>query len=181
MNSAYAASVGHQAGLLVKDLPLRSKVTLRTLGDYDPTKQALIRLDWVISLNNTAEDVARTVEDVTAGIPALVARRTLKPQMTTNILGFLENTAQIADCRAYPTTVALISDGIEDSGYARLNTVKGELPLPKTRIFDHCDKLEILGLGRGSRNPALTSHLREQWNAWAQAAGFRSFLGLGDW
>ena len=103
--------------------------------------------------------------------------------MKTNILGFLENRAQVKDCEKYKTLIVLVSDGMEDSVLGRLTQLDAKLPLPSTKLFNHCDELEILGIGTGSHNPdpAFTDHLRQQWQAWADAAGFVEFEGLNDW
>ena len=41
--------------------------------------------------------------------------------------------------------------------------------------------LVILGLAQGVNDPRETQRLRDEWTAWAQAAGFKSFIGLNDW
>lgn len=164
---------------MVSTLPPRSMVTLRTLGDYNP-KDELIRQDWTISRLNRAEDVAHILEMVVGAIPSLVAKHRIKPQMTTNILGFLQNMAQVVDCKTYRTDVVLLSDGMEDSPYVRLTNTHVTLPLPPSPIFHDCEELEILGIGSGSHDPRLTPYLRDQWGAWAKAAGFKTFTGLND-
>jgi len=178
-SAPYAANVARTLATMISALPPRSKVTLRTLGDYNP-RDELIRQDWTISTLNRAEDVAGIVQSVVGAIPSLVAKGRIRQQMTTNILGFLQNMAQIVDCKAYRTDVVLLSDGMEDSPYVRLINTQATLPLPPSSIFKDCEQLEILGIGSGSRDPRLTPYLRDQWGAWAKAAGFNSFTGLND-
>jgi hypothetical protein len=120
------------------------------------------------------------VETLIAGVPVLVARRTLTVQESTNIIGFLENTAQVVDCSTMPTTVVLISDGIEQSEYVSLTEPSAKLP-PPSPMFAGCEELQILGLGQGTQSPTFTAHLRDEWARWAAQAGFIAFTGLNDW
>lgn len=176
----YAAKVARRVGPIISSLEPRSIVTLRTFGAYDVTVQDL-SYDRVISSRHRPEDVARTVQGIIAGVPTLIEKGTLSAQMATNIVPFLENMAEVVDCKAHATEIYLITDGLEDSEYARLIEPKSTLPLPTKRIFWRCQTLEILGLGVGSKSPLVTSHLREQWTSWAKAAGFKEFHGLNDW
>ncbi len=114
-------------------------------------------------------------------MPKLVHEGKLHSQGSTNIVAFLENMAATTDCRAQPATVVLASDGIEDSRLANLSHGGGQLPMPSRAIFAGCDQLVILGLAQGMNDPRQTQRLRDEWQAWAQAAGFKSFTGLNDW
>ncbi len=179
-NDQYAAKVAARLVPVIGALVPRSEVTLRTFGVYDPTRQQL-RLDRTISSVHPAEEVAAIIEGVIKGIPTLVKKGTLQAQPQTNIVAFLENTAELVSCNKVYTQVVLVSDGIEDSELARLTTVGAKLPPPAQKLFKNCRSLEILGIGVGSKSPALTNHLRDEWGAWAKAAGFKDFSGLNDW
>ena len=179
-NDAYAAKVAERLMPMLRNLEPRSQVTLRTFGVYDPTRQQL-RIDRTISSLHPAEEVAAVVQGVVKGIPTLVKRGTLQAQPATNIVAFLENTAELVDCRHNATNIVLVSDGIEDSSIARLTKLNAVLPPPESKLFKNCKGLEILGIGVGANSPQLTNHLREQWDAWAKAAGFKDFSGLNDW
>lgn len=179
-DDAYARKVAERLAPLVARLEPRSLVTLRTFGAYDPTANNL-RLDRVISSKNPKEEVARVVEGIVAGVPTLVANGKLNMQMTTNIVPFLENMAEVVDCKAHRVEIYLVTDGLEDSEYARLADQRSALPAPAEKLFARCQKLEILGLGLGGKSPGLTNHLRAQWSGWAKAAGFKEFHGLNDW
>lgn len=179
-NEAYSAKVAERIVPELRSLEPRSQVILRTFGVYDPTLQQL-RIDRVISSTHPAEEVAAIIEGVVKGVPKLVQQGTLKVQPETNILAFLENAAELVDCRHYYTEVILVSDGIEDSSLAHLTSTRAALPPPKSKLFRSCKSLEILGVGVGAKSPALTNHLRDEWAAWAKAAGFRDFSGLNDW
>ncbi len=177
---AYAAKIADRVAPLVEDLPIKSKLTLRTLGNYGGTGNNL-RLDRVISTKDRSEDVARLVQGIIAGVPTLIEKGTLQVHNRTNIVPFLENMAEIVDCRAMSTRVILASDGVEDSQYVRLIKDGSSLPLPEDKIFNRCDELQILGLGQGVDNPTTTKRLRAEWRNWSIAAGFRTFQGLNDW
>lgn len=176
----YAAKIAERIAPYVEQLPLRGKLTLRTLGNYGGTGNNL-RLDRVISTNDRAEDVARLVQGIVAGVPKLIDNGTLKVHNRTNIVPFLENMAEIVNCRDTPTRIILASDGVEDSKYVRLVNSGASLPLPEDKIFSRCDELQILGLGQGVDNPNTTKRLRTEWRNWSIAAGFRTFQGLNDW
>jgi hypothetical protein len=180
IDQRYAAKVAQRVGPMIKPLKPHDEVKIRTFGSYDPREQPL-HIDQVVSARNLPDDVAEVTAGIIAGVPTLVGRGTLKTQESTHILAFLDNMAQIADCKARATTIVLASDGIEQSNQAQLTTEKGALPKPEGKPFAGCKSLQILGLGVGQKNPALTTHLREQWAAWAKAAGFEDFEGLNDW
>ena len=177
---AYAAKIADRIAPYVEQLPIKSKLTLRTLGNYGGGANNL-RLDRVISTKDRAEDVARLVKGIVAGVPTLIEKGTLKLHNRTNIVPFLENMAEVVDCRVTSTRVILASDGVEDSKYVRLVENGSKLPLPEDKIFNRCDELQILGLGQGVDNPNTTKRLRTEWRNWSIAAGFRTFQGLNDW
>ena len=182
-NSEYATKVAQRVGSEIQSLRPRSRVTLRSFGTYESKGNELLRYDVTISSVNRPETVEQLIETIITSIPLLVRRGTIKPQMQTNILGFLDNRAQLTECERYKTLIVLVSDGMEDSELGQLTRLDSKLPLPSSRIFNHCDKLQILGIGTGSHNhdPAFTDHLRQQWLAWAAAAGFVAFEALNDW
>ena len=177
---AYAAKIADRIAPYVEQLPIKSKMTLRTLGNYGGGANNL-RLDRVISTKHRAEDVARLVQGIVAGVPKMINDGTLKLHNRTNIVPFLENMAEVVDCRVTSTRVILASDGVEDSKYVRLVESGSKLPLPEDKIFNRCDELQILGLGQGVDNPNTTKRLRTEWRNWSIAAGFRTFQGLNDW
>lgn len=179
-NEAFAKRAAARVAPAIRDFPPRSLVTLRTFGVYDSGANPL-RFDKQISSINRAPDVAAAVETIIASVPAMVASGRLKAQPKTNIVAFLQTMAQTVDCRHNKTAIVLISDGLEDSDYARLTTEKAHLPPPSGTPFERCEDLQILGLGVGANRPALTEHLREEWAVWALAAGFKNFSGLYDW
>lgn len=176
----FAKRAAERVAPAIRDLPPRSLVTLRTFGVYDPTANPL-RFDKQISSINRAPDVASAVQTIISSIPAMVASGRLRAQPKTNIVAFLETIAQTINCKKNKTAIVLVSDGIEDSDYARLTTEKAHLPSPGRKMFERCDDLQLLGIGVGANRPAFTEHLREEWAAWAEEAGFKDFSGLYDW
>lgn len=177
---AYAAKIADRIAPYVEELPIKGKLTLRTLGNYGGSGNNL-RLDRVISTKHRAEDVARLVKGLVAGVPTLVDNGTLRVHNRTNIVPFLENMAEIVNCRETSTRIILASDGVEDSQYVRLIDSGAQLPMPEEKLFARCDELQILGLGQGVDNPNTTKRLRAEWRNWSIAAGFRTFIGLNDW
>lgn len=178
-NEAFARKVADRIRPMLEGLGPRSIVTLRTFGSYGSTADQL-RRDWTISARNRPEDVATVVHGIIAGVPQLVDRGQVRSQGYTNILAFLENTSQLVDCRAFEVIVVLATDGVEDSEYVRLQNANATLPEPE-RMFRGCDELHMLGIGQGLGSPSTTRRLREEWDTWADTAGFRVFVGLNDW
>lgn len=177
---AFAAKVGEKIGDMVRELGFASEVHIRTFGSYDAA-QNNFAYDTVLSVRSRPENVGGEVEKLVAGVPQLVARGKFHPQNYTNILGFLENMDQSFGCTSMPTTIVLASDGIEDSEYARLDKESSHLPLPSEKKFGRCESLQIFGIGQGTRSPKKTARLRDEWERWAHAAGFHSFVALNDW
>lgn len=179
-DSAYAARAGARVAEELKTLPLKSRVMVRTFGSYDGSANGL-KIDQVISAHARPDVVAQGIATLIANVPKLVAEGKLKAQGFTNIVPFLETEAEIVDCRTNEVHVVLLTDGFEDSEYAHLTRKGGHLPPPSSALFDGCEALTILGLGQGSGSPSATIHLRKEWQAYAERAGFRRFTGLYDW
>jgi hypothetical protein len=178
-DKAFAARVGMQVANTVRNLGMASEVHVRTFGSYDPSANNFA-YDTVISVRARPEAVAAEIQRLIAGTPRLVSSGRWRPQQTTNIVAFLDNSVRAQGCRGMPTTIILASDGIEDSDYTKLNR-GGHLPPPDRRLFRGCSALIIYGLGQGAGSPVLTNRLRSEWENWAREAGFTTFLGLNDW
>ncbi len=179
-DDAYAARAGARTAQELLALPLKSRVMVRTFGSYDGSENGL-KVDQVISAHARPRSVAQGVAELIAHVPALVRAGKLKSQGMTNIVPFLDTMAEIVDCKATDVRVILVTDGFEDSEYAHLTRHGGHLPAPASANYEGCDALTILGLGQGSGSPSATVHLRKEWKAYAEKAGFRRFTGLYDW
>lgn len=164
----------------IRDLPMRAKVTVRTVGSYQSTDHT-ISFDSQISRFAPGKKVSGQVSQLVGVIPQLVQQGKLSAHRQSNIVAFLTNISRTVDCSQNAVTVILASDGFEQSEYTDLKNADAELPAPEGRPFDGCVELQILGLGQGQRSPRTTERLYEQWERWAQRAGFSSFIGLNDW
>lgn len=180
LSDVFSNKAGRRLADRLADLPMRSKVTLRTFGSYSVNANPL-QFDRVISRRHPPDQVRNVVKGIVAGVPKLIADGRLKAQQQSNIVPFLMNMSQIADCAAVDTVVVLVTDGVEESEIARLNGGDGALPPPSGPLFEGCTLLEILGLGQGLASVSETRRLREIWQEWATQAGFKSFRGLNDW
>lgn len=178
-DDAYAARAGRKAVERIEGLAPHSRVMLRTFGSYDVTANAL-KVDQVISARAKPDAVADGLRVLIANIPKLIRDGKLEAQGFTNILPFLDTMSQVVDCAAQPTDYILLTDGFEDSEYAKLKA-GGKLPQPSGEPFKGCASLTILGLGQGAGSPSVTQRVRHEWRDWAKAAGFRHFAGLYDW
>lgn len=176
----YAEKVAMRIEGEIKDAPFASRITLRSFGTYNTLAETM-RYDRQVSRYVPAEVVAGKVRADIAAVPARVKAGELRAQGTTNILAFLDNMAQIVDCKAEKTTVILVSDGIEDSEYAKLVKEGATLPEAPADLFKRCESLQILGLGQGQKSPEVTNRTRAEWEKWAEGAGFKAFVGLNDW
>lgn len=182
MDDQFAAKVAARVGSMITGLGPRSRLVLRSFGTYDSSANATMNLDVLIAPKTArAEDMAQLVQQVISGVPQLVRNGKLHAQNSTNIIAFLDNMAATVDCRAQQATVILASDGVEDSRLANLSRGGGTLPRPSRAVFAGCDQLMIFGLAQGMHDPRQTQRLRDEWSAWAAAAGFRGFTGLNDW
>lgn len=178
MDAAYAARVGQRTADELDTLPVRSRIMLRTFGSYDSSANAL-KIDEVISSRAKPETVAEGIGALISAMPKLVSEGKLKAQGYTNIVSFLETTSQLVDCEASDVRIILLTDGFEDSEYAKLAS-GGSLPRPQA-FYPGCAELMMLGVGQGGGSPNVTRRVKEQWAGWAEAAGFRKFTGLYDW
>ena len=179
-NDDYARRVADRVAPMIEDLPLRARVMVRSFGSYDATSNTL-RIDQVLSARAKPADFARGLRTLITGVPKLVRDGKLVAQNKTNILPFLQPMSQVVDCADGPVTFVLLTDGVEDSEYARLKNTSATLPAPTHERFQGCSDLQILGLGQGLNSPKTTERLRSTWTGWAETAGFASFTGLYDW
>ncbi len=179
-DKAYAARAAARTAKEITALPLKSRVMLRTFGSYEASANGL-KVDQMITSHARPEAVAQGIATLIANVPTLVAQGKLKAQAKTNIVPFLDTMAEVVDCNASDVHVVLLTDGFEDSEYARLTRTGGSLPVPTDAAYRGCDELLILGLGQGGNSPAATKRLRAAWAAYATAAGFERFSGLYDW
>jgi len=181
-NASYAGSAAELVAEDIKKLPMASVVMIRTFGSYSGQRNNL-RIDRQVSSQRDEKPtaVAALVQEIITNVPKLVRDGTLQSQERTNIVPFLEDMAEFVDCSKMDTTVILVSDGIEDSEYARLKDRSDSLPRPSSAPYRGCSELEIVGLGQGANSPSFTEHLRDEWSAWAKAAGFRNFEGISAW
>ena len=165
----------------MRDEVPHSRVILRSFGAYNSDANSLLSLDVLIAPKSArAEDIAKLISGVIAGVPKLVRDGRVHEQNATNIVPFLANVSRVVNCRAMPVTIVLASDGVEDSQVANLKRRSATLPKPDA-IFAGCEELMILGIGRGLNSPADTERLRAEWMNWAQMAGFKTFTALNDW
>ncbi len=178
-SDVFAAQVADRLAEEIRELPVRSKVTVRSFGVYDTGSNPL-RIDQVISARARPADVADGIRALVSNLPRLVAEGRLEAQMKTNIVPFLETMAGGIDC-SKPTKIVLLTDGAEDSELGRLTRSGGKLPPAQAGSFSGCGELLMLGLGRGFDSPSTTARFRTAWTEWSDAAGFERFVGLYDW
>lgn len=177
---AYAGKVADRVAGMVEEMAFRSEIVVRTFGSYGGDTNTF-RFDATVSSRYRPDQLAADVRALISSVPELVGRGTWQAQKKTNILGFLENIAVVTDCHSLPTTVVLLTDGIEDSEYVNLRNETASLPAPPRAIFADCAEMQMLGIGQGTASPTTTRRLRDEWTAWSQDAGFQSFVGLNDW
>ncbi len=184
-NPAYAQKLADRVATEIKRLGLRSEVLVRTFGDLDPALNTL-SIQEVVSARNRPEAIAASVSTIVANVPRLVEDGKLSAQENTNIIAFIKTMHDaVGECKT-PTAFILLTDGLEDSEYARLRDPGSTLPQidirPRIDRRYKCDELQILGLGQGLETQASIDRLRAAWAAWAVGDGpFETFLGLNDW
>ena len=176
----FARKLAERVASEIGELGYASEVHVRTFGSYE-TSANDFHYDAVLSIHQRPADVGAEVAKLIASTPELIEKGVWHAQAKTNILAFLDNASAAFGCSGEPTSVVLLSDGIEDSEYAHLARANSDLPAPSGAPFKGCAELQILGLGQGQPSPEKTKQLRAIWSRWASAAGFQSFLGLNDW
>ncbi|MEQ1755987.1 MAG: hypothetical protein ABL973_17825 [Micropepsaceae bacterium] len=178
----FAFKVSERIKPLISGLAPHSRVLLRSFGSYNSSANSALSFDITIAPKTArADDMAKLISGVIAGIPQMIQQGRLQAQNSTNIVPFLMNMSKVVDCRVMPVHVILASDGVEDSQVANLSRRNSTLPAPSVAPFPGCEELQILGIGRGLNSPNDTQRLYGEWQFWAQAAGFKSFVGLNDW
>lgn len=185
-NPQFALKLAERVADEIETLPVRAEVLVRTFGDNDAAANTM-QINEVISARNKSDAVAEDVGLLIASMPTLVAEGKIPAQSTTNIIAFLQTMHEaIGECKT-PTRFILLSDGLEDSEYARLRLASSQLPPivikpPQDKRYK-CDELQILGLGQGLNKYEDIDRLRETWKTWAvgRERPFKSFVGLNDW
>jgi len=179
LDNRYAHKAALRVGGVVSELAYRSEYSIRTFGAYDSANNPFT-FDAIVSVRNEAEALKNDTVTFISNVPLLVQQSKLVTQNMTNILAFLEELSLNVNCKEMPTTVILVTDGVEDSEYVRLVHRNAKLPRPK-KIFKGCYELQILGIGRGVDSPTETKRLRKEWASWAKRAGFQEFNAYNDW
>ena len=111
--------MGARVAQELQALPLKSRVLVRTFGNYDSSSNTL-KIDQVITTQAKPQNVAVAVATLISNVPKLVREKKLSAQGKTNIVPFLETMSDVIDCKASDVRVILATDGFEDSEYARL-------------------------------------------------------------
>ncbi len=176
----FAERVGDRLFDMIANLRKRSDVRVRGFGDYGRSP-AQLSFDRRITLRPQAERFAGTVRAVVTSLPDLMDESRLRPTSESNILAFLEGMADGLDCQNRQVHIYLVTDGIEDSEFASMETAQSTLPSPPRALFEGCYQLQMVGLGQGQDSPLLGRQLRNQWEGWAEAAGFEDFVSLSNW
>lgn len=178
-DAGFADRAGERLRKLVSSLAIRSRVSIRSFGDYGESPASL-QQDRDISANASPGQVGDLVNQIVEKMPEIMAGGKIQPHTDSNIVAFLEGIAGAVDC-SRDTRLILVTDGLEDSEYVTITDDTGALPNPLGPIYEGCTQLQMVGLGRGQNSPVLTRHLQAQWQNWARQAGFKDFLGLVNW
>lgn len=177
-NAEFARGAGLWVARELEGLPEGSRVHIHTLGDYGQLEN-LTRVTLEVTPRRKAHKVARHAGGVVARVPELIKQGTVEGAKTTHLISYLENESYTMNCKAEPTRIILLSDGVEWSsevdGRALMAGQVG-LPEPTSKILEGCEGLTMLSIGQmQGGNPALTRHLIVAWRNWAEAAGIKTF------
>ncbi len=176
----YARKAAERVAKSVDGMLAGSEVIIRTFGAYEASHNPF-SYTGTISSRNRPEKLKNQIYQLISNVPQLIAKGVLESQNETNIIAFMEDLSVDLDCRDMYTKVILLTDGVEDSDYANLSQRGGKLPMPEEKYFRRCKEMEILGIGRGLDSPLKTRRLKDQWEAWSKAAGFKKFRAQMDW
>ncbi|MGF1457042.1 MAG: hypothetical protein ACFB6R_16880 [Alphaproteobacteria bacterium] len=178
-DEAFTRKTAARIGDRIERLPRGALVSLRSFGAHS-TMDTSLELDRSIGRGRSGAQASMFLRAIIAGMPTLVESGRIKAQAESNIIGFLQTVSRRIDCANERTVVLIATDGLEDSEFGKFAT-DDRLPAPETPLFEGCTRLEMLGLGRGGGSARLTARLIEAWDAWGQAAGFRTVILLDNW
>jgi hypothetical protein len=141
------------------------KIDIKLLGSLQAADN-LKSLSQTIGRNNKGKVAKAIIQHLTQDLPTRV-----KPQSTTNIIAFLEQTNFA--CRS-GGHVILITDGIEASSYMSPNDLlsgKKSLPKPSEFAIENLRgcRVTFYGIGVG-RSGQESKQLRRQWKVFITAA-----------
>ena len=181
-DDGYAARVGERIARDILGMDFQSELKIRTFGAFDERNNPFA-YDGQVKATYRREQMAKDAHQLISNVPNLGRAGKLRSQNQTNIIGFMQELSYHMSCKkGQPkTTVVLVTDGIEDSEFARLINRNSKLPAPSSKIFKGCHELQILGIGRGLGSPTAVERIRSEWGAWADAAGFKNFRALNSW
>ncbi len=186
IEQAIANRAAKLVGSRIASMKKGDSVRLRSLGTYGTAEQALY-VNIKLSRKARPHKVSKALEQLVSSLPALVKKGRLKLQNETNIIGFLETIAPSLDCTKKPTTILILSDGIEHSAYIKgrdLLLGKKKLPAPSGPILKGCS-LEMRGLAQQNKklksDPRWFARLNKNWARFAKAAGVAHFKAFAEY
>ncbi len=179
----FARRAAERVSTVIEDLGPRSTIKVRGFGDYG-TDTDEIRFDWVISLRQNADSVARRVRILISRLPEAVRRETVEAHEQSNILAFLQDTVGMGMegiCQGGKSRIFLLTDGLEDSDYADLSAPDADLPMPDSPVLEGCAELHMIGVGHDQTSARFVDRIKALWREWADRAGvlrFRAYANL---
>ena len=180
-----AAAAGETVAAAIRDLNRGDRIRILSFGESGVSNRQ-IDLTVELSSRNRPELIAGQVQTIIASLPQRTRDGQLHLETQTNAVGFLERIGPLLDCQNEPTTVLLMTDGIEwSTAVTGRELLQGApLPAPSGPILQGCHVV-FWGLGQQQRgfghDDSWYPILRTAWADFMRQAGVASFDAYGEY
>lgn len=169
----------------IRQLERGDLVRIISFGESGVTDR---QIDFSIELSgrNRPAAIAEQFLELIASLPQRTRDGQLHTESQTNAMGFLERIGPLLNCQSVPTTLLVMTDGIEWS-----TAITGEgllagqpLPPPSGPILQGC-AVTFWGLGQQRRefghDDGWYPILRAAWSTYMDQAGVAEFAAFGEY
>lgn len=180
-----AGAAGITIAEAIRHLERGDRIRILSFGESGVTgRQIDLTID--LSSRNRPEVIAPQVQDLISSLPERARAGDLRLEGQTNAVGFIERIGPLLDCQTMPTTLLMMTDGIEwSTAVTGRELLEGSpLPSPSGAILSGCNVV-FWGLGQQQRgyghDDAWYVILRKVWSDYMTQAGVASFAAYGEY
>jgi hypothetical protein len=185
LEDAQAAAAGKTIAAAIRGLERGDLVRIISFGESGVWDRQ-IDLTIELSSRNRPEVIAPQVQALIASLPQRAREGQLHMETQTNAMGFLERIGPLLNCQAEPTTVLVMTDGIEwSAAITGKDLIAGApLPPPSGPILQGC-AVTFWGMGQQRReyghDDGWYPILRAAWSTYMDQAGVAAFAAYGEY
>jgi hypothetical protein len=185
LEDAQAAAAGETIAAAIEGLERGDLIRIISFGESGVSDRQ-IDLTVELSGRNRPEVIAPQVQALISSLPQRARDGRLRLEGQTNVMGFLERIGPLLNCQDEPTSLLVMTDGIEwSAAITGEGLLAGEpLPPPSGPILQGCT-VTFWGLGQQRRE---YSHddgwypiLRAAWATYMDQAGVAAFAAYGEY